>query len=55
MKKMNYLWIILVLILALVIGTHLVAIGMILFKIMIGIIGLGLLIIGFYIGRWTKK
>lgn len=55
MGKGNYLILILVLAIALIIGGYMMAIGMILFKIMIGLIGIGLLTIGFYIGRWTKK
>jgi len=36
-------------------GGWLVTIGIILFKIMIGLIGISLLVVGFYIGRWTKN
>lgn len=55
MKKTNYLVIILVLALALFVGSYMMVIGMILFKIMIGLVGLGIFAAGFYIGRVTKR
>jgi len=36
-------------------GGWLVTIGVILFKIMIGLIGIALFGIGFYFGRWSKR
>lgn len=39
---------------AIFLGGWLVTIGIMLFKIMIGLIGICLLIAGFYLGRWTK-
>lgn len=51
----NYLMIILLLVGAVFLGGYLVSIGWILFKLMLGLIGVGLLVAGFYLGRWTKK
>jgi hypothetical protein len=39
---------------AIFLGGWLVTIGIVLFKIMIGLIGICLLVVGFYLGRWTK-
>jgi len=56
MKKFSIIVLIIIgLILALYVGGFLVGITMMLFKIMIGVLGLGLFIGGFYVGRWTKK
>jgi len=40
---------------AVFLGGWLVTIGIVLFKIMIGLLGICLLVAGFYLGRWTKK
>jgi hypothetical protein len=55
MNRGNYLIIILLLIGAVVLGGYLVSIGWVLFNMMLGLLGIGLLVAGFYFGRWTKK
>lgn len=55
MKNGNYLIIVLLLVAAVILGGYLVTIGMILFKLMLGLVGISLLVIGFLLGRWTKK
>ena len=47
--------IVLVLFGAIFFGGWLVTIGIILFKIMIGLIGVALFAVGFYFGRWSKR
>jgi hypothetical protein len=56
MKKIkNTLLIILVLVLALYLGGFLFGVMITLFKIMTGLVVIGLLIVGYYIGRSYKK
>lgn len=55
MSRKHFLYIALFLILAIVIGSYVVAIGAFLFKLMLGIVALGLIVLGFYIGRWAKR
>jgi len=46
---------ILIVLAAIFLGGWLVTIGIMLFKIMIGLLGLGLLALGFYLGRISKR
>ena len=56
MKKTgNILLIIIIAIVALVVGGWLISIGWALFKIMLGLLGVGLVTLGFYIGRASKR
>ena len=56
MKKTGILiLVVLALFCALYLGGFLVGIAVWLFKIMIGLIAIGLLTLGYYIGRWTTK
>lgn len=47
--------IVLIILAAVVVGGWLVTIGWALFKILIGLLGLGLFVLGFYLGRLSKK
>ena len=54
-KSSTYGMVILLLVAAVFLGGYLVSIGWVLFKLMLGLLGIALLIGGFYMGRWTKK
>lgn len=56
MRKTTFIILMVLIVLAaVVVGGWLVTIGWALIKIMIGLLGLALLVLGFFIGRLTKK